>query len=203
MKFSVAASIFIASAATSSAFSITTRHQLRSLSLCPSKPHVSNVSPRNTRLSMESDFASGMPEKPEVSLQEQLIESATTFIADIENRLGEGVEAPPVLEELRTARDDNADVPVLTAKIYELMIEQGMTYDQDPDTGALTTTTYDVKANLEIPEVKSEFAYLYKYGMTLIAKGVVDVDTVKSIVTERLIERTGLTPEKFDEWLGY
>lgn len=152
---------------------------------------------------MESDFASGMPEKPEVSLQEQLIESATTFIADIENRLGEGVEAPPVLEELRTARDDNADVPELTAKIYELMIEQGMTYDQDPETGTLTATTYDIKANLEIPEVKSEFAYLYKYGMTLIAKGVVDVDTIKSIVKERLIERTGLTPEKFDEWLGY
>ncbi len=78
-----------------------------------------------------------------------------------------------------------------------------MTYDQDPETGALTYTDYDIKANLETPEVKSEFAYLYKYGMSLIAKGVVDIDTVKSIVKKGLIERTGLSPEEFDEWLGY
>ena len=84
-----------------------------------------------------------------------------------------------------------------------MKLEQGMTYDQDPETGVLTPTGYDIKSNLDTPEVKSEFSYLYKYGMNLIAKGVVDIDTVKSIVKERLIERTGLSPEEFDEWMGF
>lgn len=45
--------------------------------------------------------------------------------------------------------------------------------------------------------------YFHKYGMTLIARGVVDIETVKAIVKKGLIERTGLTPEEFDAWLGY
>ena len=56
-----------------------------------SLPNYALVSNRSSRvtLSMESDFASAMPEKPSTSLKEQLIESATGFIADIENRLRE------------------------------------------------------------------------------------------------------------------
>jgi len=38
----------------------------------------------------ESDFASAMPEKPVLSFQEQMTESATTFMVDLESRLGEG-----------------------------------------------------------------------------------------------------------------
>lgn len=166
--------------------------------------------PRNRKsmslLSMsgfESDFASAMPEKPKLTFEEQMVESATTFIAELENRLKEGVAPPPELEELRQARDAGADSKELAAKIYILLIEQGMLYDQDPDDGSLSPTNFDIKANLEIPEVKQEFAYLYKYGMSLISKGVVDIDTVKEIVKERLIKRTGLTPEEFDAWLGY
>ena len=51
--------------------------------------------------------------------------------------------------------------------------------------------------------MKQEFAYLYKYGMSLAAREVVDVETIKEIVKMRLIERTGLSPEEFDTWLGY
>ena len=138
-----------------------------------------------------------------MSFQEQMAKSATEFIADVEARLVEGVAAPPELEELRAARDANADAGELALKIYILLIETGMTYDQDPDTGSLALTNFDIKTGLEIPEVKQEFAYLYKYGMGLIAKGVVDVDTIKDVVKSRLIERTGLSPEEFDEWLGY
>ena len=88
-------------------------------------------------------------------------------------------------------------------KVLQLLIEQGMLYDQDPDDGTLSLTNFDIQNNLEIKEVKDEFSYLYKYGMSLCAKGILSVDTVKQIVTERLIERTGLTPEEFDSWLGY
>jgi hypothetical protein len=159
------------------------------------KLHMSNF--------FESDFASAMPEKPKLTYQEQMVESATTFIADLESRLKEGVAPPPELEELRQARDAGVDASELAAKIYILLIEQGMLYDQDPDDGSLSPTNFDIKANLDVPEVKQEFAYLYKYGMSLISKGVVDMEIIKDIVVERLIKRTGLTPEEFDAWLGY
>lgn len=153
--------------------------------------------------SCASDFASAMPEKPKLSKQEAMLEKVTNFIVDIENRLGEGVQAVPELEALRHARDNNEDENVLSIKVYELMIEQGMTYDQDPVTGKLTPTEFDIKNNLDVPEVKQEFGYLYKYGMNLCMAGIIDVDEVKDIVKRRLIERTGLTPEEFDKWLGY
>ena len=78
-----------------------------------------------------------------------------------------------------------------------------MTYDIDPDTGRLTPTQFDIKENLDIPEVKKEFKHLYSYGMELIKRGLIDLDSCKDIVEKRLIERTGLSPEEFDKWLGY
>jgi hypothetical protein len=83
------------------------------------------------------------------------------------------------------------------------IIEQGMMYDVDADTGVLTPTQFDIKNNLDIPEVKAEFKHLYIYGMELIKRGMIDLETAKDCVKTRLIERTGLSPEKFDEWLGF
>ena len=81
--------------------------------------------------------------------------------------------------------------------------EQGMTYDIDADTGRLTPTQFDVKNNLDIPEVKAEFKRLYAYGIELIKRGLIDLETCKDVVKKRLIDRTGLSPEEFDKWLGY
>lgn len=151
-----------------------------------------------------SDFASAMPEKPELTFREKLAESATRFTDEIESRLDEGVPPPPELEELRTARDDPDVGPAeLALRVYALMIEKGMTYDVHPETGTLSPTEFDIQSNLDVPEVKQEFAYLYEYGMNLIRKGVVGVDTVKEEVLNRLIARTGFSPEEFDKWLGY
>jgi len=150
------------------------------------------------------DFPSAMPPKPQQTMEERLRESATSFIADITTRLGKGVDPPPELEALRKVRDDEgSDVQTLSLRIYELMIEQGMIYDVDPDTGVLTPTQFDIKSNLDIPEVKAEFNHLYSYGMELIKRGMIDLDVVKETVKKRLIERTGLSPEEFDAWLGY
>lgn len=91
----------------------------------------------------------------------------------------------------------------MTLKIYELMIERGMLYDEDPDFGTLTPTEFNIKENLDVQEVKDEFGHLYKYGMTLMNKGLLTADEVKTTVLERLIKRTGLSPEEFDKWLGY
>lgn len=153
--------------------------------------------------SFGSDFSSAMPEKPEQTLEEKLMESATTYIVTIEGQLADGVEPPAALEKLRKARDEKTDAKTLAARTYELMIEQGMTYDQDPDTGALTPTEWDIKENLETPEVKKEFSYLYQYGINLIGRGLLDEADAKEIVMKGLIERTGKTPEEFDAWLGY
>lgn len=78
-----------------------------------------------------------------------------------------------------------------------------MKYDVDANTGVLTPTQFDIKNNLDVSEVKAEFNHLYKYGMELIRRGMIDVEVAKDVVKTRLIERTGLTPEEFDEWLGY
>ncbi|KAL9186139.1 hypothetical protein ACHAXT_005377 [Thalassiosira profunda] len=150
-----------------------------------------------------SDFASAMPEKPQQSMKEKLEESATSFIADMSSRLADGVDPPPEMEALREARDGDSDEGTLALRVYELMIEQGMRYDIDPETGRLSPTQFDIKKNLDVPEVKAEFKHLYSYGMELIKRGLLSLDTGKEVVTKRLIDRTGLTPEEFDNWLGY
>jgi hypothetical protein len=149
------------------------------------------------------DFPSAMPDKPQLSPDQRMEESADTFIETLTNALGEGVEAPKELEALKEARASGAEMKVLASIIYELMIERGMMYDEEPETGTLTPTDFDIKNNLDIKEVKDEFFYLYKYGMMLMDRGVLTGDAVKTIVLERLIKRTAMSPEDFDKWLGY
>lgn len=144
-----------------------------------------------------------MPAKPEFSMEEKIQESADRFVEAMTNTLGEGVEAAPELHALRKARENGAGASEISLRVYELMIERGMLYDEAPETGTLTPTEFDIKANLEVKEVQNEFAYLYKYGMMLMDKGLLSAEEVKTTVLERLIKRTGLTPEEFDTWLGY
>jgi hypothetical protein len=159
---------------------------------------------------------------------EKMAQSADGFIHTISNALGEGVEAPPELDALRQARKNGANNNELALRIYELMIEKGMMYDEEPETGkerylgmvsvqretspyinvfpatgTLTPTEFNVKENLDIPEVRNEFSHLYKYGMMMMKQGLVTSDEIKTTVLERLIKRTGLEPEEFDKWLGY
>jgi hypothetical protein len=143
-----------------------------------------------------------MPEKPQPTLEERMNQSADDFIVNMESVLGD-VESPPELDALKDARRNGAGASEIALRVYELMIERGMRYDEDPDDGRLTPTDFDVPNNLIVPEVKAEFSHLYKYGMMLMDKGLLTADEVKTTVIERLIKRTGLTPEEFDAWLGY
>jgi len=152
-----------------------------------------------TRFHM-SDFGSAMPEQ---TLADKLNSSADSFVFDFRNSLGEGVLPPPELEVLSQARENGAGPSEIAVRTYELMIEQGMLYDVDPEKNILTPTQFNIKENLDDEVVKSEFLRLYKYGMALIQKGLIDVGVGKQIVTDRLINRTGLTPEEFDKWLGF
>ena len=136
-------------------------------------------------------------------MDEQLMESADNFLEAMDNQLADKSIAPPELEALREARKANADPKEMTLKIYELMIERAMRYDEDPETSTLTPTGFDIPNNLDVPEVKKEFAHLYSYGMMLMKRGMLDGETLKGVVIERLIKRTELTPEEFDKWLGY
>lgn len=144
-----------------------------------------------------------MPEKPEQTMEEKLNESADDFILNLENAIVDKSTAPPELDTLREARKNNASATDITKLIYELMIERAMRYDEDLDTGSLTPTGFDIPNNLDIPEVKSEFKHLYSYGMALMNRDMMDGEVLKEIVIERLIKRTGLTPQEFDKWLGY
>jgi hypothetical protein len=165
-------------------------------------------SPRLLSSSMSSDFdfPSAMPAKPELTLEEKMAQSADGFINNMKIALkANDVPYPPELDALIKVREDPASsVSDITLRVYRLMIERGMLYDEDPETGSLTPTTFDdIPNNLDVPEVKQEFLHLYKYGMMLLDKGLLDGEQVKETVIERLVKRTGLTPEKFDEWLGF
>jgi hypothetical protein len=149
------------------------------------------------------DSTSAMPEKTQLTLEQRIEESADYCVETMTNALGEGVEAPPELKALKQACADGAGVSQLNLMIYELMIERGMLYDEAPETGTLTLTEFDIKDNLDVEEVKDEFFYLYSYGMQLIDQGFLTTDDVKIAVLERLIPRTGLSPEEFDTWLGF
>jgi len=149
------------------------------------------------------DFPSAMPEKPQQSVEEKLQQSADDFITSMTAALGDDVEAPPELEELKKLREnDSTEASTLALKIYELMIERGMRYDENTD-GSLTPTQFVIQDNLDVKEVQDEFGYLYKYGMMLLSKGLLTEEQVKTTVVDRLIARTGKTPEEFDAWLGY
>lgn len=144
-----------------------------------------------------------MPEKPTLTVAEDLQQKSENFVLDIRGKLADGVAEPPEIAALEEAcRSDN--VQEISKRLYELLIEVGMSYDKDPTMGNMTPTNFtDIPGNLEEPAVKSEFSYLYRYGMGLIANELLDVDDVKAIVHERLIQRTGLSPEEFDQWLGF
>jgi hypothetical protein len=154
------------------------------------------------QMTSDFDFPSAMPEKPQLTMDQRLEKSADDFIETMTNTLGEGVKAPPELEALKQARVNN-DAKTLALRIYELMIERGMLYDEAPETGTLTHTEFDIPSNLEVKEVQDEFKHLYQYGMMLMNRGFLTEEDCKMTVVERLIKRTGLTPEEFDSWLGY
>lgn len=196
--------IFVAASwtATTHAFSPTFRLPFRQATIRNSL-HPAFASSTFLRMSSDFDFPSAMPAKPELSMEERIQQSADQFVETITLTLGEGVPAPPELDALLKARKNGAGASELSVRIYELMIERGMLYDEAPETGTLTLTVFDIKANLEVKEVQDEFAHLYKYGMMLMNRGLLSTDEVKTIVLERLISRTGLTPEEFDTWLGY
>ena len=206
MKFFVVASVttFLATMGLSASFAPPRAHTTP-----PPAVHwpTTRSSPRSgttRRALMESDFASAMPEAPKLTQREFLQQAADRSIASLQGGLGDGVDPVPALAHLPAVRNDpSATEQDLAAAIYVLMIERGMTYDEDPDTGILTPTNFDIANNLDVPQVQKEFAFLYDYGMKLIANGYVEMEKVKEIVQERLIQRTGLSPQQFDAWLGY
>ena len=83
----------------------------------------SKVSSSTTSLRMSDfDFPSAMPAKPQQTMKEKLEDSATSFIADLTARLGDGVDPPPEMAALKEARDADSDENTLALRIYELMI---------------------------------------------------------------------------------
>ena len=76
-----------------------------------------------------------MPAKPELSMEEKMMQAADETVETITNALGEGVEEPPELGALRDARKNGASTQELALKVYELMIERGMLYDEEYETG--------------------------------------------------------------------
>ena len=101
-------------------------------------PDFNSIRVPTTSLKMSdfgSDFASAMPAKPVLTVDERIAQAADETIETVSNALGEGVPEPPELQALRDARKNGASTNELALKVYELMIERGMLYDEEPDTG--------------------------------------------------------------------
>jgi len=135
------------------------------------------------------------------TVEEAFEQAAKQYLEEIGSCLGPGMTPPPEFEAVKNALDNGEKMTVLAARMYDLMCEQGMIYDKVD--GVLVPTEVNYKTDYDKPEVKTKVGYIYQYGINLIKRGIIEVDDVKSSVKERLIARVGLTPEEFDEWLGY
>jgi len=139
--------------------------------------------------------------------RQSFIKDATDLLESMKDGLEKGSHTDEIVEikALQEAIDDSSSSSsLLSQRIYELLIEKGMRFDFDPDTGALTETQFsDLTQLLDNRAVKNEFFRLYSFGMQAAMTGVLDSETVKSIVEERLVSRTGLSPVEFDAWLGF
>lgn len=140
--------------------------------------------------------------------KEAFLKDAAQLIESFQDGLAKGgadADLPEEAVALQTAMDDPASsVALLSQRIYEFMIEKAMRYDLNPATGALTPTKFtDLQNMLGNVAVKNEFFRQYSFGMQAAMTGVLDVETVQDVVQERLISRTGLTPDAFDAWLGF
>ena len=204
-KRQLALMLFLSWSSSARGFTMPLDRSLPTAALPTASNTISSPSISSTCLAASDfDFPTAMPEKPELTIEERINESADDFLVNMDNALAGNEDiAPPELEGLREARKANAPPAEITIKIYELMIERAMLYDEDPETSSLSLTGFDIPNNLEVPEVKKEFSHLYSYGMMLMNRGMLKSDDLKEIVIERLIKRTGLTPEEFDKWLGY
>ena len=139
--------------------------------------------------------------------RQSFVRDATDLLESMKDGLEKGSHTDEIVEmkALQEAIDDpSSSSSLLSQRIYELLIEKGMRFDFDTDTGALTETQFtDLTQLLDNRAVKNEFFRLYSFGMQAAMTGVLDSETVKGIVEERLVSRTGLTPVEFDAWLGF
>lgn len=111
LSSSLIAVMALASSSPAQSFS-TPAFQMQRRQTTTSLHRVQTTSHPTSALKM-SDFGSAMPEKPELSMKEKLMESATTFIVDLEARLADGVDPPPEMEALKAARDADSDEKTL------------------------------------------------------------------------------------------
>jgi hypothetical protein len=144
----------------------------------------------------------------DVLQKQSFVRDANDLLRSIKDGLQKGGDKDDEIEEMKALQqvidDPSSSASLLSQRIYELLIEKGMRYDLDTDTGALTKTQFsDLTQLLDNRAVKNEFFRLYSFGMQTAATGVLDVETVKRIVEDRLVSRTGLSPLEFDKWLGF
>ena len=53
-----------------------------------------------------------------------------------------------------------------------------------------------------VPEVKQQFQYLYQYGFSLFAQGLLTEESLPRVVQSELCDRLGMDGEAFEAWLG-
>ena len=71
-------------------------------------------------------------------------------------------------------------------------------------TGSATLVPDEENACLDpsVPEVKQQFQYLYQYGFSLFAQGLLTEESLPRVVQSELCDRLGMDGEAFEAWLG-
>ena len=142
--------------------------------------------PRSAGISMEEAA-------PQVSIAER----ATAAIDTIMGMMGEGVDPPTSLIDLKNSVSAG-DPMDIGDKMYLLLCEQSLDYDLVDGTMVKSTLDY---SNKDDPKVKEKIGYVYSYGINMYKMGLVSGDRLKDAVLSKVASRVSMTGEELDKWL--
>lgn len=136
---------------------------------------------------------------PVASAPQAVVDMARDQATNLRTILGT-VPPPPELLALETSVEKGAASVELGQKMFELLCTMTLDFVTDP-----VSKTVKPAENPEVlektPELQSKMTYLYTYGMRMLTGGLMEIDTLKDLVVEKLATRVGMTGEELDAWL--
>ena len=128
-----------------------------------------------------------------------MAEMATSAVDSILGMLDDGVDPPPSLGSLKAAISEG-EATAIAQMLYTVLSEQTLDYDVSED-GKLVPTVADY-SNKEDALALEKMSYIYTYGIKMYKSGILDGESLKKIVLERLAGRVGMDGPQFDKWLA-
>lgn len=143
-----------------------------------------------------------MPRAAALTMEEaapemNIAETATGAIDQVMGMLGDGVDPPSNLRELKGAIS-TGDAMDIGEKMYWLLVEQALDYEILDGTMVKSEVDYN---NTDDPKVKEKIGYIYSYGIGMFKKGFISGDKLKDAVLTKVASRVNMSGEELDKWL--